>query len=65
MRRKEQMNIFMFIIFLIASIASALTVSGNVRLVTIITLYSSGFGAGATLISFLMERKMKNKSETK
>lgn len=64
METKERLKLAAMIIFIISSVLSAFTLAGEVRAVTIITLYASGFGAGATIISFLMERKMKNKSET-
>ncbi len=56
---KYKLKLFGTILFLISAFVSALTMTGQVRLVTILTLFFGGFGAGVTLISFVYDRKLK------
>ncbi len=58
---KQKVSFIGAIICVIAGLVSALTMIGKAGLASILTLFFSGFAAGATLVNAIMTKKIGNK----
>jgi len=61
MDTKTKLKLVAMIIFTLSAFLSAFTLTEEVRLVIVLTLFFGGFGAGASLVSFIKDMKDKKR----